>query len=128
MAPPAGNAEIDRLLPLRSVDFLILLMLSQGDRHGYGIMQDVELHTNGATRLEAGSLYRTIRRLTEERLMVESARRPAPDADDDRRRYYRLTPLGRRVVAAEAARLRHLVRLAEAVQLLAPEAAGEAGR
>ena len=126
MAPPAGNAEIDRLLPLRSVDFLILLMLSQGDRHGYGIMQDVELHTDGATRLEAGSLYRTIRRLTEERLMVESARRP--DADDDRRRYYRLTPLGRRVVAAEAARLRHLVRLAEAVQLLAPEAAGEAGR
>jgi len=128
MAPPAGNAEIDRLLPLRSVDFLILLMLSQGDRHGYGIMQDVELHTDGATRLEAGSLYRTIRRLTEERLMVESARRPAPDADDDRRRYYRLTPLGRRVVAAEAARLRHLVRLAESVQLLAPEAAGEAGR
>lgn len=128
MVPPATSADADRLLPLRSVDFLILLMLSQGDRHGYGIMQDVELHTNGATRLEAGSLYRTIRRLTEERLVVESARRPAPDLDDDRRRYYRLTPLGRRVVAAEATRLRHLVRLAEAAKLLAPDMAGEGGR
>lgn len=128
MVPPATNAEVERLLPLRSVDFLILVMLSQGDRHGYGIMQDVERHTNGATRLEAGSLYRTIRRLTEQRLVVESARRPAPDLDDDRRRYYRLTPLGRRVVAAEATRLRHLVRLAEAARLLGPDVVGEGGR
>jgi DNA-binding PadR family transcriptional regulator len=118
---PAFAADIERLLPLRSVDFLILLMLSQGDRHGYGIMQDIELHTAGATRLEAGSLYRTIRRLSEDRLVVESGRRPSPELDDDRRRYYRLTPLGRRVVTAEAARLRHLVRLAEAAQLLSPD-------
>lgn len=118
MTPTSNASEIDRLLPLRSVDFLILLMLSQGERHGYGIMQDVEQHTEGGTRLEAGSLYRTIRRLTSERLVVESGRRPSPEFDDDRRRYYRLTPFGRRVVAAEAARLRHLVRIAEAAQLL----------
>lgn len=122
MTPSSTSNEVDRLLPLRSVDFLVLLMLSQGERHGYGIMQDVEQHTEGATVLEAGSLYRTIRRLTDERLVVESGRRPSPELDDDRRRYYRLTPLGRRVVAAEAARLRHLVRIAEAAQLLPPDA------
>lgn len=121
MVPTNATAEIAALLPLRSVDFLILVMLAQGDRHGYGIMRDVEAHTEGAVRLEAGSLYRTIRRLTDEKLVVESARRPAPDVDDDRRRYYRLSPFGRRVLAAEAARLRQLVRLAESSRVLAPE-------
>ena len=71
--------------------------------------------------LEAGSLYRTIRRLQDEHLLEESARRPAADLDDERRRYYRLTPFGRRVVAAEAARLRRLVRFAELSRVLAPE-------
>ncbi len=119
--PPVSTAtDVDRLLPLRSVDFLVLLMLTQGDRHGYGIMQDVERHSNGSTVLEAGSLYRTIRRLMDEKLVVESARRPAADQDDERRRYYRLTPFGKRVVAAEAMRLRELVRLAESTNLLAP--------
>jgi DNA-binding PadR family transcriptional regulator len=108
-------------LPMRPVDFLVLLMLAPGDRHGYGIMQDVEAHTHGDVQLEAGSLYRTIRRLEEQGLLVESGRRPAADRDDDRRRYYRLTPLGRRAVAAEAGRLRALVRLAEAAQVLPPE-------
>jgi DNA-binding PadR family transcriptional regulator len=121
MPPNASTAELAELLPLRSVDFLILVMLAQGDRHGYGIMQDVEAQTEGAVRLEAGSLYRTIRRLLDDKLVVESARRPAPDLDDDRRRYYRLSPFGRRVLAAEAARLRQLVRLAEASRVLAPE-------
>jgi DNA-binding PadR family transcriptional regulator len=105
------------------VDFLVLLMLAPGERHGYGIMQDVLAHTEGATELEAGSLYRTIRRLADEKLLEEAARRPASDAGDERRRYYRLTPFGRRVVAAEAARLRALVRLAEQARLLQPEAA-----
>ncbi|MGH7719054.1 MAG: PadR family transcriptional regulator [Gemmatimonadaceae bacterium] len=109
-------------LPLGAVDFLILLMLARGDRHGYGIMQDVALHTTHTVRLEAGNLYRAIRRLLEDRLVEESARRPAAD-DDERRRYYRLTPLGRRVVAAEAARLRTLVRLAESARVLRPEPA-----
>jgi len=112
------------LLPLRPVDFLVLLMLAQGDRHGYGIMQDVEAHTQGEVQLEAGSLYRTIRRLDEQGLLTESGRRPSADRDDERRRYYRLTPIGRRVLGAEADRLRALVRLAEAAQVLAPEARG----
>lgn len=109
---------------MRPVDFLVLLMLAPGDRHGYGIMQDVEAHTGGDVQLEAGSLYRTIRRLEEQGMLTESGRRPAADRDDDRRRYYRLTPLGRRAVAAEADRLRALVRLAEAAQILTPEAQG----
>ena len=121
--PPARTRSPIDLLPLRSVDFLILLMLGRGERHGYGIMQDVLAHTEGRTELEAGSLYRTIRRLADEKLLEESARRPAAESNDERRRYYRLTPFGRRVVAAEAARLRDLVRLAESVRLLAPEPA-----
>ena len=118
---PAKIRSPDDVLPLRSVDFLILLMLGRGERHGYGIMQDVLVHTDGRTELEAGSLYRTIRRLADEKLLEESARRPAAESDDERRRYYRLTPFGRRVVAAEAARLRALVRLAETARILAPE-------
>jgi DNA-binding PadR family transcriptional regulator len=119
---PARPPTPQDLLPLRAVDFLILLMLAPGERHGYGIMQDVASYTEGRLELEAGSLYRTIRRLARQRLLEESARRSGP-LPDDRRRYYRLTPLGRRVVAAEAARLRALVRLAEAARILAPEPA-----
>jgi DNA-binding PadR family transcriptional regulator len=118
---PRDPAE---LTPLKSIDFLILLMLGRsGDRHGYGIMQDVLEHTDGDIELEAGSLYRTIRRLQDEHLVEESSRRPAAANDDERRRYYRLTPFGKRVVAAEAARLRRLVRIAEASRILAPESA-----
>jgi len=108
------------LIPLRPIDFLVLLMLAPKERHGYGIMQDVLEHTGGHIELEAGSLYRTIRRLGAEGLLEESARRPAADLDDERRRYYRLTSLGRKVVAAEAARLRTLVRIAESSRLLDP--------
>ena len=122
MTPARAGSPAD-VLPLRSVDFLVLLMLARGERHGYGIMQDVLSYTDGRTELEAGSLYRTIRRLADEKLLEEAARRPAAESDDERRRYYRLTPFGRRVVAAEAARLRTLVRLAETARLLAPEPA-----
>ena len=108
------------LIPLRPIDFLILLMLAPKERHGYGIMQDVLEHTNGRIELEAGSLYRTIRRLGAQGLLEESARRPVADLDDERRRYYRLTSLDRKVVAAEAARLRTLVRIAESSKLLEP--------
>jgi DNA-binding PadR family transcriptional regulator len=117
------SSDLAALLPLKPVDFLVLLMLARSERHGYGIMQDVAEHTEGRIELEAGSLYRTIRRLQDDKLLEESARRPAADLDDERRRYYRLTPLGRRVVAAEAARLRRLVRLAESARLLDPEPA-----
>jgi DNA-binding PadR family transcriptional regulator len=122
--PPRAERDPESRIPLKAIDFLILLMLAKsGDRHGYGIMQDVVEHTEGRTELEAGSLYRTIRRLQDDRLVEESSRRPAADLDDERRRYYRLTAFGKRVVAAEAARLRRLVRIAESARLLAPEAA-----
>ena len=124
VSPHPTSAHLNDLLPLKAVDFLVLLMLAHGDRHGYGIMQDVERHTNSKVQLEAGSLYRTIRRLQDDGLLVESGRRPAADRDDERRRYYRLTPMGRKVVGAEAARLRALVRLAESAQLLAPDGGG----
>ena len=107
-------------LPLRPVDFLILLMLAPKERHGYGIMQDVLEHTEGDLELEAGSLYRTIRRLGDNGLLEECDRRAATEANDERRRYYRLTTLGRRVVTAEATRLRSMVRLAESARVLEP--------
>ncbi len=118
-----SRPEPDDLLPLKPVELLVLTMLSAGDRHGYGIRQDILEHTDGHIELEAGNLYRTIRRLELDGLVDESGRRPAADNDDERRRYYRLTPLGRKVLAAELERLRVLVRLGEARRLIAPETA-----
>ncbi len=109
--PPRSSPE--SLLPLKPVELLVLSMLSAGERHGYGIRQDILEHTRGSLELEAGNLYRTIRRLEQDDLVDESARRPVA-GDDERRRYYRLTPFGRRVLAAELERLRELVRLGEA--------------
>jgi DNA-binding PadR family transcriptional regulator len=108
------------LLPLKPVELLVLTMLSAGDRHGYGIRQDIIEHTRGTIELEAGNLYRTIRRLELDGLLDESGRRPPADGDDERRRYYRLTPFGRRVLAAELERLRELVRLGEERRVIAP--------
>lgn len=113
----------DTLIPLKPVEVLVLTMLAAGDRHGYGIRQDILEHTGGGIELEAGNLYRTIRRLEQEGLLDESGRRPAADSDDERRRYYRLTPLGRRVLSTELLRLRELVRLGEARRIIAPESA-----
>ena len=111
------RAEATGFLPLPQATFHILLALAAGDRHGYGIIQDVEERTDGALRLSAGTLYRTIQRLLEQGLIVEP-RRPAGPRDDPRRRYYRITPLGTAVARAETDRLRGLVRLARGV--LAP--------
>ena len=123
MAGDARDGGAEPGLPLRPVDVLILMMLVRGARHGYGIMLDVAEHTEGAIRLEAGSLYRSIRHLLDDGLVAE-APPPEPARDDDeRRRYYALTPLGRRVLAAEALRLRRLVREAEAAGLIAPAGA-----
>jgi PadR family transcriptional regulator len=113
----------ESFLPLKPVDLLILTMLAGGERHGYGVRQDIAEHTGGTILLEAGNLYRSIRRMLDEGLLQESGRRPAQDLDDERRRYYRLTALGRRVLAAEALRLRELVRIAEAHRLIDPEPA-----
>jgi DNA-binding PadR family transcriptional regulator len=99
------------LLPLRPVELLILTMLGAGDRHGYGIRQDILQHTEGRVAVEAGNLYRHIRNLQESGALAEA---PAPRSDTDERRiYYRLTPFGKRVLAAELQRLRSLLDLAE---------------
>jgi len=113
-------AEVEALLPLHAFTFHILLSLASGDRHGYGIIQDVEARTDGAVRLSAGALYRTIQRLLEQGLIVEP-RRPNAPRGDPRRRYYRLTPFGRAVTQAETNRLARLVRLARGSGLV-PEA------
>src|SRR5512141_1861820 len=104
----------DDLLPLPSAAVHILLALADQDRHGYAIIQDVEARTGGALRLSAGTLYRSIQRMLEQGLLVETQERPAPELDDERRRYYRMTPFGRAVAQAEADRLAHLLKLARA--------------
>ena len=123
MAFARTRPAADAFLPLRPVDLLLLTMLAPGERHGYGIRQDIIDHTDGALRLEAGNLYRSIRRLMDLEMVDESDRRPDPDEDDERRRYYRLTALGSRVLAAELHRLRALVRVGESLGLVPPEPA-----
>jgi DNA-binding PadR family transcriptional regulator len=104
--------EIAGLLPLPPATFHVLLAVAQHDRHGYAIMQDVEERTNGELRLSAGTLYRSIQRMLEQGLIVETRERPAPDLDDERRRYYRMTPFGEAVARAELRRIEGLVRIA----------------
>jgi DNA-binding PadR family transcriptional regulator len=106
--------EIDELLPLPSATFHILLAVAEEDRHGYAIIQDVAVRTEGELKLSAGTLYRSIQRMLEQGLLVETRERPAPEEDDERRRYYRITPLGTAVAKAEARRLTQLVRMARA--------------
>ena len=112
--------DVTALLPLPPATFHILLALATGDRHGYGIIQDVDARTGGALRLSPGTLYRSIQRLLEQGLIVEP-KRPADPSDDPRRRYYRITPFGTTVARAETRRFTHLVRLARVAGLLTPE-------
>jgi DNA-binding PadR family transcriptional regulator len=104
----------DSFLPLRSNWFHILLSLVTGEQHGYGIMQDVLERSGGKVRLWPATLYGSLKRLIEEGLIAESGERPAPEFDDARRRYYKLTPLGQRVLDLESERLKDLVRLLNA--------------
>lgn len=97
--------------PLPAATFHILMSLAAEERHGYAILQDVEASTSGELRLSAGTLYRSIQRMLEQGLIVESNRRPARALDDERRRYYRITPLGIATARAELRRLEQLVRL-----------------
>ena len=109
----------ESLLPLTAVAFEILLTLSDGDTHGYHVMQEVERRTSGAITLHPGTLYRALARLMDEHLIDEIDARPAArDKDDERRRYYTLTKLGRAVLEAEAARLEQQVREARARRLI----------
>jgi DNA-binding PadR family transcriptional regulator len=101
-------------LPLKPNWFHVLLSLAAGDQHGYGIMQEVLDRTGGKVRLWPATLYGTLKRLIDEDLIAESSVRPKAELDDARRRYYRLTNLGRRVLAAETERLEDLVRVIHA--------------
>ena len=114
-----NQRDPQELLPLKPIELLILTMLSAGDRHGYGIRQDIVDHTRGRVSLEAGNLYRHIRNLQSEGLVDETEARAATDSDE-RRIYYRLLPFGRRVLAAELARLRALMQFAEDNRVTAP--------
>ena len=109
------TAEVEAMLPLQPAAFHILLILSTGDRHGYGIIQDVEAATGGAVRLSPGTLYRTIQRLLEDGLIAEPR---TGSVVDPRRRPYRITPFGRAVARAESRRLAELVHMAERAGLL----------
>jgi len=95
-------------LPLTPLAFQVLLALADSERHGYGIIREVDERTDGLVKIRTGTLYTMLQRLLDERLLEESGRRPAA-ADDERRRYYRLTPLGRDVLQAEARRLELLI-------------------
>ena len=118
MTPPSVSVqEADAFLPLPPATFHILLALSDEDRHGYAIMQEVEERTGGAQRLSAGTLYRSVQRMLEQGLILETRERPAPELDDERRRYYRITALGTAVAKAEARRLTELVKMARAKRL-----------
>ena len=107
-----SRAEIDALLPLPLATFHILIALAQDDRHGYAIMLDVAKRTDGELRLSAGTLYRSVQRMLEQGLITETTERPAPELDDERRRYYRITPFGAAVARAETQRMANLVRMA----------------
>ena len=98
-----------RFLPLKPVDLQLLLALAEQELHGYGLVQAIAEGTDGLVRLDPGNLYRVVKRLLADGLVAESSRRAAPDLGDERRRYYRLTALGQRVVAAEVRRLQALV-------------------
>lgn len=104
----------ESLLPLQAATFHILMALAEEDRHGYAIIQDVAARTGGELKLSAGTLYRSIQRMLEQGLIVETRERPAPELDDERRRYYRITRFGIAVARAEARRLTQLVKLARA--------------
>ena len=109
---PDRSSPLEDFLPLRPVEFDILLALGDGERHGYAIMQEALRRSDGRLQLEPGTLYRALRRMREAGLVTETAGR-GQEGDDERRRYYRLTDLGRRVGAAEQQRLSRLLSAAQ---------------
>ena len=109
----AAKPSPESFLPLKTNWFHILLSLAAAEQHGYGIMQEVSERSGGKIRLWPATLYGTIKRLIEAELIEESDERPAPELDDARRRYYKLTRLGKRVLDAETERLEELVRIVQ---------------
>jgi DNA-binding PadR family transcriptional regulator len=115
------EAKAQSFLPLKTQWFHIMLSLAAGEQHGYGIMQDVLDRTTGKVRLWPATLYGSLKRLIEAELIEESKKRPAPEEDDARRRYYRLTTLGKRVLDAECERLQDLVRAIQTTRAVATQ-------
>ncbi len=113
--------RVQRFLPLTPATFSILLALVGGEKHGYAIMREIAAASDGVLRVGPGTLYHSIKQLLAAGVIEESGDRPDPALDDQRRRYYRLTRFGRRVVQAEAVRLARLVRQAGATGLLGGE-------
>jgi DNA-binding PadR family transcriptional regulator len=116
--PVNEPVDVEELLPLTPLSFHILLALVETDRHGYGILKEIERRTEGQMKTASGALYLAAVRLQESGLIEESDSRPDPELDDRRRRYYRLTELGRRVAEAEAQRLAKLTQAAFETGLL----------
>ena len=108
------KTEADSLLPLPVATFHILVALADEDRHGYAVIKDVEARTGGRLKLSAGTLYRSVDRMVQQGLIREISLLPAKEMDDQRRRYYRITPFGREVAMAEARRLAQMLDLARA--------------
>jgi len=115
--PPAATSS-DAHLPLRPVEFEILLTLATGERHGYAILQEIAERSDGALQLETGTMYRALRRLVDDGLVRPAARKTTRESDDERRRYYAITALGARVASAEADRMARLVATARLARLL----------
>jgi DNA-binding PadR family transcriptional regulator len=113
---PAPNPR--QFLPLTPLAFQVLLALADTERHGYGIIREVDTRTDGLIRLRTGTLYTLLQRLLDEDLLEVSDARPDPDEDDERRKYYRLSALGRDVLAAEARRLESLIGEARRKQVI----------
>ena len=114
----AKTNDVDSHLPVTPAMFQILLALADGEKHGYAILKEIARRTDGGVRLSAGTLYALIRRAAADGLIVESDERPDIALDDERRRYYRLTLFGRRVAAAEIARLESIIEMARAKKLV----------
>ncbi|MCL4788284.1 MAG: helix-turn-helix transcriptional regulator [Verrucomicrobia bacterium] len=115
---PANKADPQEMLPLTPAAFHVMLALAEGELHGYAIMQEVAQDTAGRMKMGPGTLYGTIKRLLEAGLIEESDERPDPELDDERRRYYRLSGLGQRVVRAEAQRYADLAAVARGKRLI----------
>jgi DNA-binding PadR family transcriptional regulator len=113
---PAVNPR--SFLPLTPLAFQVLLALADTERHGYGIIREVDTRTDGLIRLRTGTLYTLLQRLLDEDLIEVSNARPDPDEDDERRKYYKLTALGRDVLSAEARRLESLIGEARRKQVI----------
>ena len=113
-----NRRDPDSVLPLTPAVFHILLALVDSERHGYGIMQEIGVRTEGKVKMGPGTLYGSIKRMLADGLIEESGERPDPALDDERRRYYRLTSFGQRVVRAEAQRLVQLVSVAQSKNIL----------